>query len=130
VHIGFYLTIEANFVKFLDSLENKLIFWGNNHLSLIEIILVANQVLLSLMWYYITCWNLNAKMITQIRGVIRNFISREEDWKRNAPRSIGPSSVSPLLRGGLGLIDPNVQSEALLVKLFIRRLSPRTKSWK
>jgi hypothetical protein len=62
--------------------------------------------------------------------VIRNFISKEEDWKRNAPRSIGPSFVSSLPRGGLGLIDPNAQFEALLVKLLIRRLSPRTKSWK
>jgi hypothetical protein len=101
VYIGFRLTMKTNFVKLLDSFKKNLISWGNNRLSLVEIILVANQVLLSLMWYFVMCWNPNARMITQNRGVIRNFISREEDRKRNAPRSIEPSSMTPPLRGGL-----------------------------
>ncbi len=130
VHIGFRLTTKANFVKHLDSLKKNLISWGNNHLSFVEIILVTNQVFLSSLWYYATCWNPNATMITQIRGVIRNFISKEEDWKKNSPRSPNWSSMSPLLKGSLGLIDPNAQFEAMLIKLLIRRLSPRTKPWK
>jgi hypothetical protein len=59
---------------------------------------ILTKVLLSSMWYLVVCWNLNVIMITQIKGVIRNFI-----WggglEKKAPRLVGPSFVSTLLRG-------------------------------
>jgi hypothetical protein len=36
----------------------------------------------------------------------------------------------PITKGGLSLIDPNTQSEALLVKLFIKGLCLGAKPWK
>jgi hypothetical protein len=38
--------------------------------------------------------------------------------------------VLPTTKGGLGIIDPRTQSEALLTKLLIRDLEPRGKPWK
>jgi hypothetical protein len=38
--------------------------------------------------------------------------------------------VLPTAQGGLGIIDPKVQSEALLAKLFIRGLAPGGEPWK
>jgi hypothetical protein len=38
--------------------------------------------------------------------------------------------VLPTAQGGLGIIDPKVQSEALLAKLFIRGLTPGGEPWK
>jgi hypothetical protein len=35
-----------------------------------------------------------------------------------------------LSSGNLGIIDPKAQSEALLAKLFLRRLAPRGEPWK
>jgi len=38
--------------------------------------------------------------------------------------------VLPTAQGGLGIIDPKVQSEALLAHLFIRGLAPGGEPWK
>jgi hypothetical protein len=78
--------------------RKKLISWGNNYLSFAGRNLVANQVLLSSMWYSVVCWNLNAIMITQIKGESKNFILGGA-LENKAPRLVGPSFVSPLLRG-------------------------------
>jgi hypothetical protein len=56
------------------TLKGKMIASGNCNLSLAGRILVANQVLLSSLWYLASCWNPNPKMCNQIRGVVRNFI--------------------------------------------------------
>jgi hypothetical protein len=74
IQIGFRLLIEANFDKFMTSFKGKMITWGSYNLSLASKILVANQVLLSSMWYMAACWNPNPKMCNQIKGVVRNFI--------------------------------------------------------
>jgi hypothetical protein len=36
------------------------------------------------MWYLAACWNPNLRMITQIRGVIRNFIWGGKDAPAHA----------------------------------------------
>ncbi len=36
----------------------------------------------------------------------------------------------PIAKGGLGIIDPKSQSEALLAKLLVRGLAPRGEPWK
>jgi hypothetical protein len=51
IQIGFQLPTEANFDKFTLALKGKMIAWGKCNLSLASKILVANQVLLSSMWY-------------------------------------------------------------------------------
>ena len=38
--------------------------------------------------------------------------------------------IQPKIHGGLGLIDPLMQSRALLTKFVIRGLLPRSKVWK
>jgi hypothetical protein len=73
IQIGFWLPIEANFEKFMLTLKGK-IAWGKCDLSLADRILVANQVLLSLMWYLAANWNPNPKMCNQIKRVVQNFI--------------------------------------------------------
>jgi hypothetical protein len=47
--------MEANFDKLMISLKGKMIAWGNCNLSFVSKILIANQVLLSSMWYMATC---------------------------------------------------------------------------
>ncbi len=74
IQIGFRLPIEANFEKLMLTLKGKMIAWGKCNLSLAGRILVANQVLLSSMWYLAACWNPNPRMCNQIRGVVRTFI--------------------------------------------------------
>lgn len=40
------------------------------------------------------------------------------------------SITLPLSNGGLGIINPKTQLEALLTKLLVRRLSTRGEPWK
>jgi hypothetical protein len=79
IQVGFRLPMEANFNKLMISLKCRMIMRGNCNLSLACRILIANQVLLSSMWYMATYWNRNPIMCNQFRGVIRNFI-----WGRKA----------------------------------------------
>ncbi len=127
--VGFHLPIEANFDRLMGALKSKLIAWSHNHLSLAGRILVANQVLLASMWYLVACWNPNLQMSSQIRGVIRNFIWDGKDAPARA--KVKWETLTLLAtQGGLGIIDPQAQFEALLAKLMIRGLSPGGESWK
>jgi hypothetical protein len=123
VQVGSHLPLEANFEKMMLSLKGKFISWSNNRLSLASRILVANQVLLTSMWYIAASWNPNPRMCSQVKGVVRNFI-----WGgRDAPACTKvkwSTMVIPITQGELGIINPKAQSEALLAKLLTRRLAP------
>jgi hypothetical protein len=68
-------------------------------------------------------------MITQIKGVITNFIQGGE-LENNYLKINSAILYQPTTKGGLSLIDPNAQSETLLIKLFIKGLFPRGEPWK
>jgi hypothetical protein len=80
------------------------------------------------MWYLAASWNPNPKMCCQIRGVV-NFI-----WSGKATNARAKvkweTLVLPTSQGGLGIIDPKTQSEAMLAKLLIRDLEPGGEPWK
>jgi hypothetical protein len=123
IQVGFHLPPEGNFNKMLSALKGKLINWSTCRLSLAGRILVANQVLFASMWYLAASWNPNPRMCSQICGVVRNFI-----WSGKATNARAKVKWETLVlstsQGGLGIIDPKTQSEALLAKLFIRGLAP------
>jgi len=129
IQVGFHLPPEANFDKMLSTFKGKLINWSTCWLSLAGRILVANQVLLASMWYMAATWNPNPRMCSQVHGVVRNFI-----WSGKADNARAKvkweTLVLPIPQGGLGIIDPKTQSEALLAKLLIRGLAPRGEPWK
>jgi hypothetical protein len=129
IQVGFHLPPEANFSKLVTALKNKLINWSTCRLSLAGRILVANQVLLASMWYMAAAWNLNPAMCSQIWGIVRNFI-----WSGKASTTRAKvkweTLVLPTAQGGLGIIDPKIQSKSLLAKLFIRGLAPGGEPWK
>jgi len=127
--VGFHLPQEANFDRLMIALKSKLITWSHNLLSLAGRILVANQVLLSSMWYLAACWNPNPRITTQIRGVIRNFIWGGKDAPART-KVKWETLILPAAQGGLGIIDLKAQSEALLAKLLIRGLFPGGEPWK
>jgi hypothetical protein len=68
-------------------------------------------------------------MITQITGVIQNFIWGGKDAPARA-KVKWETLTLPAAQGGLGIIDPNVQSEALPAKLLVRGLAPGGEPWK
>ncbi len=90
---------------------------------------MANQVLLASMWYLAACWNPNPSMCSQVRGVVRNFI-----WGGKATPARAKvrwdTLTLPIAKGGLGIIDPKTQSEALFTKLLVKGLVPDGEPWK
>jgi hypothetical protein len=68
-------------------------------------------------------------MCTQVRGVVRNFIWSGKDVPARA-KVKWDTLVLPIAQGGLGIIDPKTQSEALLAKLLVRGLAPGEEPWK
>jgi hypothetical protein len=121
-----YLGIQVGMVT---AFKGKLINWSTCCLSLVGRILVANQVLLASMWYLAVAWNLSPAMCNQIRGIVRNFIWSEKASNARA-KVKWETLVLPTAHGGLGIIDPKAQSEALLTKLFVRGLEPGGEPWK
>jgi hypothetical protein len=119
IQVGFRLPLEVNFDKMLSNLKNKLINWSTCHLSLAGRILVVNQALLASMWYLAASWNPNPIMCSQVRGVVRNFIWGEKATTTRA-KVKWDTLVLPTTKGGLGIIDPKTQFEALLAKLLIK----------
>jgi hypothetical protein len=129
VLVGFHFPLEVNFERLMVAFKSKLIAWSHNLLSLAGRILVANQVLLASMWYLAACWNPNPRMTAQIRWVVRNFIWGGKDAPARA-KVKWETLILPPAQGGLGIIDPKAQSEALLAKLMIRGFSPGGEPWK
>jgi len=129
IQIGFHLPSETNFDKMMFALKSKLITWSHNKLSLAGRILVANQVLFTSTWYLAACWNPNLRMCAKVRGVIRNFIWSGKDTPARAKVKWDTLTL-PTSHGGLGIIDPRTQSEALLAKLLVRGLAPGGEPWK
>jgi hypothetical protein len=121
-HPNRQLPIKANFEKLMLILKGKMITWGKCNLSLVNRILVANQILLSSMWYLVACWNRNSKMCNQIRGVVRNFIWGGKAFNTRAKVKWDFLTL-PLSSGSLKIINPKAQSEALLAKLLMRGLA-------
>jgi hypothetical protein len=68
-------------------------------------------------------------MIAHFRRVIRNFIWGGKDAPTRA-KVKWETLTLPAVQGGLGIIDPKAQSEALLPKLLIRGLAPGGEPWK
>jgi len=68
-------------------------------------------------------------MCSQVRGVVQNFIWGGKATSARAKVKWDMLSF-PISKGGLGIIDPKTQSEALLAKLLVRGLAPRGEPWK
>jgi hypothetical protein len=68
-------------------------------------------------------------MCSQIRGVIHNFIwggKTTSAWEKVKWYTL----TFPIPNGGLGIIDPKAQFEALLAKLLVRGLALVGEPWK
>ncbi|MCO5608458.1 hypothetical protein L7F22_062668 [Adiantum nelumboides] len=101
------------------------------HLSLAGRALVANQVLLASAWYVASCWTLHGGVMRQFRQLIRNFLYGGSDGTHDTRARVRWSTViMPTSQGGLGIIDPEMQSRVLLTKLIVRGLFPGNEPWK
>ena len=116
--------------KMLSQIRKHLLSWSANKLSLAGRILISNQVVLSSIWYLASCTDLSGKALKLARAAVRNYVWSGKRDTRARARVKWSTTVLPIVRGGVKLLDPEWQASALLVKLLIRGLSVGYEPWK
>ena len=128
--VGLELKAEDMVAPLLLRLRNKLIYWNKEKLSLAGRIVVANSVLLSSIWYIASTWLFSRTIMLKVQRLIRNFIWGNNASNNSVAKVAWTVLIQPKRKGGLGLIDPFMQSKALLSKHVVRSLLPREELWK
>jgi hypothetical protein len=98
-HINFKVSAEKRFKEILHTLRKKLAYWCTTHLSLASRVLIANQVLLSSLWYIASCWSPHLRSIAKVVALVRNYIWSGEDGNRACPAKVAgvPSSSQKIV---------------------------------
>ena len=82
------------------------------------------------MWHSVSCWIMDPVGLHVIKAAIRGFIWSGKDNPMDAARVSWCWLTQPRAKGGLGLIDPLMQSCALLAKMVVRCVLPGKGCWK
>ena len=128
--VGLGLKVDDMIAPLLLRLRNKLIYWNKEKLSLAGRVVVANSVLLSSIWYIASTWLFSRSIMLKVQRLVRNFIWGNDTVHNTIAKVAWSVLIQPKHKGGLGLIDPFMQSKALLVKHVVRCLLPGQELWK
>ena len=116
--------------KMLSQIRKHIAKWSNHTLSLAGRIMIANQVVLSSIWYFASCTDYSGKALKLAKATVRNYMwsGKQESCARAKVR--WDTAVLPIVRGGIKILDPQWQASALLIKLLVRGLSVGYEPWK
>ena len=116
--------------KMLGQIRKHLAKWAKQPLSLAGRIMIANQVILSSIWYFASCTDYTGKALKIARATVRNYIwsGKKESCARAKVK--WSTTVLPIVRGGVKIMDPQWQASALLIKLLTRGMSVGYEPWK
>ena len=120
---GNQLTQHEKDNKMLGQVRKHLQRWAGNRLSVAGRIMIANQVILSSIWYFASCMDFSNQAINLVKATVRNYIWSGKRESNTRARVKWATAVLPIVRGGVKILDPLWQTSALLVKLLIRGLS-------
>ena len=127
---GNQLTQHEKDNKMLGQVRKHLQRWAGNRLSVAGRIMIANQVILSSIWYFASCMDFSNQAINLVKATVRNYIWSGKRESNTRARVKWATAVLPIVRGGVKILDPLWQTSALLVKLLIRGLSVGYEPWK
>ena len=128
--VGIDLSPKAMLSPLLLSIKRKLVYWDAQHLSFAGRVVITNSVLLASMWFIASVWLFSRSAIMKVQSLIRNFLWGGKNGSRAVAKVAWDVLVMPKSQGGLALIDPLMQSRALLTKFVVRGLLPGTEAWK
>ena len=116
--------------KMLSQIRKHLLKWSAHPLSLASRIMISNQVILSSIWYLASCTDFTGKALKTAKATVRNYIwsGKRESCARAKVK--WDTTVLPIVRGGVKILDPQWQASALLIKQLIRGLSSGYEPWK
>ena len=87
-------------------------------------VVIANTMLLASMWFIASAWLFSRSAMTKVQRLIQNFLWGGKHGSPTVAKVAWNVLIQPKINGGLGLIDPLMQSRALLTKFVIRGLLP------
>ena len=116
--------------KMLGQIRKHLAKWVNHPLSLAGRIMIANQVVLSSIWYFASCTDYSGKALKLAKATVRNYIWSGKQESNARAKVRWDTVVLPIVRGGVKVLDPQWQASALLIKLLVRGLSVGYEPWK
>jgi hypothetical protein len=91
---------------------------------------VSNQVVFSSIWYLASGSDISGKALKLARVAVRNYMWSGKNITSTRARVKWDTTVLPIVRGGIKILDPQWQASTLLVKLLIRGLSIGYEPWK
>ena len=129
-HVGLDVPKEVQISHLLFTIRKKLLFWSNSaKLSFAGRIVVANQVILTTIWYIASRWIFSRFMYGSGTMASVEFLWSGGDGSHAKAKVAWTTIVLPRHRGGSGLIDPWDQSTALIGKLMVRSFLPNVGLW-
>ena len=127
--VGINVNKERLLAPLMLSLRKKLMIWDTIELSLAGRVMIANQVLLSSMWYIASTCLFSRSCLLQIQRMVRNFIWIGRSNNDARAKVAWSTLTTQFSDGGLGLVDPDSQCKALLAKFVVRAMLPGQGIW-
>ena len=127
---GIQITQQEKDNKMLGQIRKHLHRWTGNKLSLAGRIMIANHVIFSSIWYIASCMDFSNHALKLAKATVRNYMWSGKGEANTRARVKWATTVLPIVRGGVKIIDPQWQASALLVKLLIRGMSVGYEPWK
>lgn len=116
--------------KMLGQIRKHLAKWTNHSLSLAGRIMIANQVVLSSIWYFASGTDYSGKALKIAKATVRNYIWSGKQESNARAKVRWDTVVLLVVRGGVKVLDPKWQASALLIKLLVMGLSRGYEPWK
>ena len=120
-----FIPDNANWDKIRDNIAKKIHMWNRATLSLRGKKLITNQILLSKLWYIGQIYAVTKYIKKQIEKMIYDFLWGGE--KICPPRHL---VQLPIWKGRLGILDIDIQLNALKIKWIQRLLNSDNAVWK
>ena len=127
---GIQITQQEKDNKVLGQIRKHLHRWTGNKLSLAGRIMIANHVIFSSIWYIASCMDFSNHALKLTKATVRNYMWSGKGEANTRARVKWATTVLPIVRGGVKIIDPQWQASAFLVKLLIRGMSVGYEPWK
>ena len=110
------MTNRYNITKCIQKMENNIKIQNQRHLSLKGKTIIINAILLSKLWYVCSVFPLPKNLIPEINKIILKFL-----WNNKNPEPIARETLFlPRERGGLGILVPSIESQALRIKYLLK----------
>ena len=110
------MTNRYNTTKCIQKMENNVKLQNQRHLSLKGEAIIIRTILLSQLWYVCSVFPLPKNLIPEINKIIFKFL-----WNNKNPEPIARETLFlPRERGGLGILVPSIESQALRIKYLMK----------